>query len=44
LGLAGATEVLRRSLKNAFETTKQLDAAMTEMAVVTDLDVGDYWE
>lgn len=44
LGLAGATEILRRSLRNAFETTKELDAAMTEMAVVTDLEVGDYWE
>ena len=43
LGLAGAAEVLKRSLRNAFETTKELDAAMTEMAVVTDLEVGDYW-
>lgn len=43
LGLAGATEVLKRSLRNAFNTTKELDAAMTEMAVVTDLEVGDYW-
>ena len=43
LGLAGAAEVLKRSLRNAFNTTKELDAAMTEMAVVTDLKVGDYW-
>ena len=43
LGMAGATEILRRSLQNAFETTKQLDEAMTQMAVVTDLEVGDYW-
>lgn len=44
LGMAGAVEILKRSLRNAFETTKQLDKAMTEMAVVTDLQVGDYWE
>jgi hypothetical protein len=31
-------------MRNAFNTIKELDAAMTEMAVVTDLDVGDYWE
>jgi TP901 family phage tail tape measure protein len=31
-------------MRNAFETVKSLDNAMTEMAVVTDLSVGDYWE
>ena len=44
LGMAGAVELLRRALRQAFETTKELDAAMTEMAVVTDLEVGDYWK
>ena len=44
LGMAGAVELLRRALRQAFETTKELDAAMTEMAVVTDLEVGDYWD
>jgi hypothetical protein len=42
--LAGAVEVLRRSLKSAFSTIKELDAVMSEMAVVTDLSIGDYWE
>jgi hypothetical protein len=42
--MAGAVELLRRALRQAFETTKELDAAMTEMAVVTDLEVGDYWD
>ena len=44
LGMAGAIELLRRALKQAFETTKELDAAMGEMAVVTDLEVSDYWK
>lgn len=44
LGMAGAVQLLRRALRQAFETTKELDAAMTEMAVVTDLEVGDYWK
>jgi hypothetical protein len=31
-------------MRNAMNTIKELDAAMTEMAVVTDLGVGDYWD
>jgi hypothetical protein len=30
-------------MQNAISTIKELDAVMTEMAVVTDLSVGDYW-
>jgi hypothetical protein len=44
LGLAGAAQVLQKSLRDAFSTIKELDATMTEMAVVTDLTVGDYWD
>ena len=44
LGMAGAAEVLRRAVRNAFQTIQELDATMTEMAVVTDLTVGDYWD
>ena len=44
LGMAGAAEVLRNAVRNAFQTIKELDATMTEMAVVTDLTVGDYWD
>lgn len=43
IGLRGAAELVRRALSNAFKTIKDLDAAMTEMAVVTDKDIGDYW-
>lgn len=44
IGMAGAAKVLKEALKDAFNTVKELDAVMTEMAVVTDLDVGDYWD
>ena len=44
LGLAGAAQVLRHAVKDAMKTITELDATMTEMAVVTDLTVGDYWD
>lgn len=44
LGMAGAAQVMRSALHNAMATIKELDATMTEMSVVTDLSVGDYWE
>jgi hypothetical protein len=31
-------------LRNAFQDIKELDAAMTEIAVVTDFDIGDMWD
>ena len=36
--------MLRSSLRNAMQTITELDATMTEMAVVTDLGVSDYWK
>jgi chromosome segregation ATPase len=44
LGLAGAAQVLRRALTDAFRTISELDSVMGQMAVVTDLSVGDYWD
>ena len=44
IGMEGIINALTRALRSAFETVKELDAQMTEMAVVTDLDIGDYWE
>ena len=44
LGVAGAAQVLRIALRDAVSTIKELDSTMTEMAVVTDLTVGDYWD
>ena len=43
-GLTNAVMLFRRALTEAFETVKELDAVMTEMSVVTDLNVGDYWD
>ena len=44
LGISGAAQVMRASLRDAMQTITELDAVMTEMAVVTDLTVGDYWD
>ena len=44
LGLSGAAQVLRAALRDAMATITELDATMTQMAVVTDLSVGDYWD
>ena len=35
---------MRAALRDAMHTITELDATMTEMAVVTDLTVGDYWD
>lgn len=43
-GLENAINLFRNAIRNAFETVKELDAAMTETAVVTDFTVGDMWE
>ena len=44
VGAAGAVRVFQKALRDAFSTVKELDAVMTEMSVVTELDVGDYWD
>jgi TP901 family phage tail tape measure protein len=44
VGLEGGIEIARSAMRNAINTIKELDAVMAEMAVVTDLEVGDYWE
>ena len=43
VGIEGAARLARKAFQDAYQTIKELDAAMTEMAVVTELDVGDYW-
>ena len=43
-GLTNSVMLFRRAVTKAFNTVKELDAVMTEMAVVTDLEVGDYWK
>ena len=44
LSFKGATQLLQAAIRNAISTIKELDATMTEMSVVTDLNVGDYWD
>ena len=44
VGLQGGIQLARRAMRDAINTIKELDAAMTEMAVVTEFEVGDYWD
>jgi len=42
-GLNNAVQLFKRAVQSAFDTVKDLDAVMTETAVVTKFDVGDMW-
>lgn len=42
-GLNNAIQLVKRTMREAYNTIKELDAAMTETAVVTDFSVGDMW-
>ena len=42
--LTNAVQLFRNAVNKALETVKELDATMTEAAVVTDFSVGDMWE
>ena len=41
--LTNGVMLARRALQQAFQAVKELDAAMTETAVVTNFDVSDMW-
>ena len=41
--ISGLISVFRRAVNDAFQTVKELDAVMTQTAVVTEFDVGDMW-
>ena len=41
--VTGAIQLFRRAVQSALETVKELDAAMTEIAVVSDFSVNDMW-
>ena len=43
-GLSNAINLVRRAVRGAVETVKELDAAMTETAVVTNYTVKDMWD
>lgn len=38
-----AVRLLKQAIQSAFNTVKELDAVMTQTAVVTDFSVGDMW-
>lgn len=42
-GLNNSIQLLKRGLRQAYNTVKELDSAMTETAVVTDFTVSDMW-
>lgn len=42
--LTNSIQLFKNAIRDAFETVKELDAAMTETAVVTDFSVGDMWD
>ena len=41
--LTNAVQLFKRAVTSALNTVKELDATMTEAAVVTDFSVGDMW-
>ena len=43
-GLANSINLVKRAIRSAFETVKELDAAMTETAVVTNHTISDMWQ
>lgn len=44
LSLENSVDLFKQAVRQAVDTIKELDAAMTETAVVTDFSVGDMWE
>lgn len=44
VGLVGGINILQKAISKASSSIKELDKIMTEMAVVTDLGIGDYWD
>lgn len=41
--ITGAVQLFRQAVQSAFETVKELDEAMTEIAVVSDFSISDMW-
>ena len=41
--IGNAVQLFKRAVKSAFDTVKELDATMTETAVVTDFTVSNMW-
>lgn len=43
-GMQNAIQLFKRAIREAYQAVKELDAAMTQTAVVTDFSVGDMWD
>lgn len=43
-GFNNSVQLLKRAVRDAIDTVKDLDTVMTETAVVTDFSVGDMWK
>ena len=43
-GLSNSIQLFKRAVTSAMNTVKELDATMTEAAVVTEFSIGDMWE
>lgn len=43
-GMQNAIQLFKRAVQEAYDSVKELDAAATETAVVTDFSVNDMWE
>ena len=41
--IGNTVQLFKRAIRSAFDTIKELDAVMTQTAVVTDFSVGDMW-
>ena len=41
--VGNAIQLVKRAIRSAFNSVKELDAIMTETAVVTDFDISDMW-
>lgn len=42
--LTNAVSLFTKAVRDAFESVKELDASMTDIAVVTDFNLGDIWD
>ena len=42
--ISNTIQIFKNAIRDAFDTVKELDAAMTETAVVTDFSIGDMWD
>lgn len=42
--ITNSVRLFKRAVRSAFNTVKELDSAMTQIAVVSDFSVGDMWE